>query len=169
MTVNRSRHDVVVTALIGIGIVFLLYKTYSFSPSLLPGYPGDAFFPRIIIVFILICVALVILRAAMSWARTETSGEGGRSGLITIDFFALALVTAIIGGYVLLLSVIGFEIASFLFLAVILRPRIAYEGKRAWIMTIAISAVAVLIMYVSFVLLLGVDMPLMFLPKYIDF
>lgn len=167
MQLRRKRTDLAVTALIVAGTLFLLWNTRTFAPSLLPGYPGDAFFPRIVLTFMLLCAAAVIFDTLT--AHRKAGKEDAAPGQIQIDVRGLAIVSAFVVGYIVVFSTIGFEIASFLFLTGLLRGRLNATGMRAWVTAALVSAAAVLILYVCFVLLLGVDMPLLFLPQYINF
>lgn len=45
MTFQKGTADFVSVLLITIGLGYLFYYTSTFPPSMLPGYPGDAFFP----------------------------------------------------------------------------------------------------------------------------
>lgn len=166
MRLRRKQNDLGVTALIVGCTLFLFWRTRSFAPSLLPGYPGDAFFPRIVLTFILICAAVVVLQA-LKGSRGKLVAEAPRD--IEIDLHGLTVALAFVVGYLVVFSIIGFEIATFLFLLGLLRVRVKATGMRAWIIASVVSALAVLVLYFCFVLLLGVDMPLLFLPEYVNF
>jgi putative tricarboxylic transport membrane protein len=165
MILRKTTGVIAATGIVAAGALFLLWNTRSFAPSLLPGYPGDAFFPRIILAFVLLCAAAVIGYTLASRRGARTAGA---TADVAIDVRSLALVAAFVGGYAVLLMKIGFEIATFLFLCGLLGRRIEGGGVRAWAMAAGIAAVSVAVLYGCFVLLLGVDMPLLFLPKYLD-
>lgn len=162
MSVPKKTSDLAVIMLIGTGALFLLWNTWSFAPSLLPGYPGDAFFPRIVLAFILLCVAIIIFQAYRAHRK-----EAG-AGWIHIDVRGLVIAVCFTTAYVFLLAAIGFEVATFLFLVGLLTARLQATGVRAWVTAGLVSAAATMVLYVCFVLLLGVDMPLLFLPQYLD-
>lgn len=167
MKLRRKQNDLGVIALIVACTLYLLWRTRSFAPSLLPGYPGDAFFPRIVLIFILICAAVIILQA-LKGSRGKLPAKAPRED-IEIDVRGLTVALAFVVGYLVVFSMIGFEIATFLFLLGLLRVRVKATGMRAWIIASVVSALAVLVLYFCFVLLLGVEMPLLFLPEYVNF
>ena len=58
--------SVVVASVMILGwFLFMLYETTNMTPPLLPGYPGDSFFPRLVLVFGLICAATILIKAML--------------------------------------------------------------------------------------------------------
>ena len=43
-------------------LIFLFYETSNMSKSILPGYPGDAFFPRLILIFTFFWTVILFLQ-----------------------------------------------------------------------------------------------------------
>ena len=72
-------------------------------------------------------------------------------------------MVAVALAYALLLDRVGFEICTFVLMAILLGRRMRLVN------TIWISAVTTLVIYGVFVLLLEVDLPVRFLPAYWPF
>ena len=65
LTLPMKASVVVVTAVILGWFVFMLYETTNMTPPILPGYPGDSFFPRLVLIFGLICAATILIKAML--------------------------------------------------------------------------------------------------------
>lgn len=155
----------------------LLARTFSFAPPMLPGYPGDDLFPRLILGLIILCgLPLFVRRLREKLARR---GAAGGEETFDIDAGGFAITAAIVFAFPFLLPYIGFEIATVAFLTVLFTTRLhgpvtaevvtpAIIGA-ALLKSLAISTVTMLVLYAVFVILLKVSMPVLFLPKYIQF
>ena len=51
--------------MIFLGFAFLFYETFNMMKPILPGYPGDAFFPRLAVGYTLIIAALILFRGIL--------------------------------------------------------------------------------------------------------
>jgi len=175
----KTTGDVVTIGLILAAAGYLLWRTVSFPPSMLPGYPGDALFPRLIIALIFLCGVPLFIRRLVDMVRGEDlqAGNGGRT--FDVDVRGFIIVAAIALAFPILLPIFGFEITTFVILMVLFTPR--FEAmvkaekfdvrvvKGALTKAALFSSVTMVVLYVIFVLLLRVHMPLLFFPKYVQF
>ncbi len=155
----------------------LFLHTFSFAPPMLPGYPGDDLFPRLILGLVILCgVPLFARRLVERRARRGAAGDGET---FDIDVGGFLITAAIVFAFPFLLPYIGFEISTVAFLTILFTTRLhgpvsaevvtpAIIGA-ALLKSAAISVVAMLALYAVFVILLKVSMPVMFLPKFIQF
>ena len=130
--------------------------TWTFPNPLLPGYPGSAMFPRVVLVGMGILAAFGIARSLLAGKRQQADE------IVEADMAPFAAAVAVLLLFALLLSAAGMEVAVF-----------AFVGGGWWfrfrrIAPAAIAgAAAVLVIYVLFVQVLSVDLPLTFLPRYV--
>jgi putative tricarboxylic transport membrane protein len=167
MTV-RSRTALFVTVgLVFVALVGLFWRTFTFSPSVLPGYPGDAFFPRLIIGFTLIWTVLIVFKLIFK----PDAGSPGRAAdtTITIEIVPFITVICVVLAYVLLLPILGFAACTFLFLLGLLVTRWRGDLRSKLWKVGTVSLITTLFFYVAFVLLLNVAFPVRLLPQHITF
>ena len=71
--------------------------------------------------------------------------------------------------YAQLLPLVGFELTTFGFMLILLVPRFVVQHGlvQSVVKSVAITIPTVLILYGVFALLLGIHLPLLFLPRYI--
>lgn len=144
---------------IAAGIVAFVISL-DFQPPVLPGDPGAAFFPRLIVsVMLLFGIILVVQRL-----RAREPDNGDATASVAIDLSSFSVTVASVLGLILVMDYVGFEVAAVAFLFILLGWR---TGR--WVWALITSVVAMLIMYVTFVALLKVQLPMLFLPKYIYF
>lgn len=139
------------------------YLTLSFAPPVLRGYPGAAFFPQLIIILLAVLSVCLLVRSLYRASTDKRDGKVvlaasplGESG----PLFLVAVVAAI--GMVLLMPVVGFEIACFVYLSGYL-----FYRYRKPLPTFIGAASGMLVLYALFVLALRVQLPLKFLPYYL--
>lgn len=156
------------TALILCGLVYLFYLTTLMPESLLPGYPGDAFFPQLVLIFTAFFGGLVLV-LGIQRARRGAPGLGGEPADATVkmDLLETGSVAAIAIGYMLLLERVGHEIATTLFMFVLLWPRLFAGPVRATVIAAVGALATMLLVYALFVLGLGIFLPLRWLPRFI--
>ncbi|MBT3764762.1 MAG: hypothetical protein HOB79_09115 [Rhodospirillaceae bacterium] len=161
------------------GTLYLLYETFSMSPPMLPGYPGDSFFPRLSIVLILMCGVPLIFTRYRDHVMGRGELEGEKDETFSIDIRGFLIVTAVALSFPFLLPIFGFEIVTFSILTLWFATRFN-EYVTAETMTTDIvvkvlvraavmALVTMCLLYFIFVIMLNVSMPVMFFPKYIDF
>lgn len=171
--------DLIAVGSVVAGTLYLLYETFNMSPPMLPGYPGDSFFPQLTIGLILLCgIPLLITRYVdHTKGRGELEGEADKT--FNIDIPGFLVVAAIMMSFPFLLPILGFEIVTFTILTILFTTRFN-EVVTAETLTMAIflralkraAAMAMITtcsLYFIFVILLNVSMPVMFFPKYINF
>ena len=150
-------------------LLFMLYETTNMTPPILLGYPGDAFFPRLVIIYALICAGFILVRGLLlPRGAPLISSEAATYSVHWPEFVNICVLVIVYG---LVLEPIGFEIATFTLLMILLVPRIRAGGKspsRSLIYAISLALPTTLICYVSFGLLLRIPLPLLFLPRYIQ-
>ena len=170
MTLHKKTADLVTMIFLSIGLCYLFFRTNTFAPSMLPGYPGDAFFPRLVLGFSLICCAAVAFK--IIWQRYFNNNthqiESEQDDTITIEPAMLGYMIALVLAFTFLLPVIGFELCVFLYLFILLFTRWFEDLKPRIIKVGLLCLVTTLFFYVSFVVLLNVAFPVKILPGYIQ-
>jgi putative tricarboxylic transport membrane protein len=170
MTVKSKSADLVTVLLITAGLVYLFFYTYTFSPSILKGYPGDAFFPRLILGFTLIWCAVLILRMIKEGRTSAAQGISGDSEpMVTVEWIPFGICIGFVLAFLFLLPIIGFELCTFFFMFGLLATRWHGEIKMRLIKAAALSAFTSIFCYVTFVLLLNVSFPVKLFPAFISF
>jgi hypothetical protein len=170
LTLPMKASVVVVTATILGWFVFMLYETTNMTPPILPGYPGDSFFPRLVLIFGLICAATILIKAMLRPRGTQLAA--GEAPTFSIHWLEFLTVCVLVICYGLLLVPVGFEIMTFALMLALLGPRMAAlsdRPARALGYAILLSLATTAFTYVGFGLLLRIQLPLLFLPRYIYF
>ena len=152
--------DIIVAFIFAGAFSGAIIYSLTFPPPVLPGDPGAAFFPRLISITALIfCVVLIIQRF---W-RTSTEKEQ-KTEKVHVQFSQFFLIVLFVAGLIIAMHFIGSEIAFFAFLTILLGMR-----TQRWLWSAITSVVSTVIVYIVFVALLNVHLPVLFLPKYINF
>lgn len=167
MKIDKKTAELAAIGAVAAAAIVLYWNTYSFMPSMLPGYPGDAFFPRIILTFILACSIAAAIEIAAFSAREKKRDES--RPVLDVDVTGIAMVSAAVIIYVIALAYVAFEISTFLFVLALLTPALTGSRLIAVAKAAGIALVTVLVIYFCFVILLDVDFPLLFLPRYVHF
>ena len=168
LTLPMKASVVVVTAVILGLFVFALYETTNMTPPILPGYPGDSFFPRLVIIFGIICAATILIKAMLKPRGAQlATGESSTFSLHWLEFLTVCVLVFFYG---VLLVPVGFEIMTTVFMLALLGPRMATGNNHparslgyAFLLSLATTAFT----YVGFGLLLRIQLPLLFLPRYL--
>jgi hypothetical protein len=140
-------------------VLVLTAVAYSFTgtfPSpLLPGYPGSAMFPRLVLI-----VMGVI--AVVGWLRVFLSPDGRVAGQnITLPLLPFLAVVALLLSFAALLGLFGMEVAVFGLIGGCIWFR-----SRKIVMAAAAGIASVAVVYLLFVQALSVHLPLLILPRY---
>tara|TARA_B100000925_G_C21991422_1_gene467024 strand:- start:1123 stop:1539 length:417 start_codon:yes stop_codon:yes gene_type:complete len=133
------------------------------SKSILPGYPGDAFFPRLILIFSFFWTSILLLQNLIKNLSLFKSSDEKETDIEIYykDITFLFLISII---YILFLDRVGFEILTFFFLFVLLVNRLDLNlGKSIFYSTI-ISFVSMMIFWFVFIIFLKIPFSLKFLP-----
>lgn len=167
---NNWKADVRVADLVGaillLGLcVFTYFVTATWIPPVLPGDPGAAFFPRIAIGIVFVFSVILLIQRIKEIRRLPPAKDlpVDNEKVVSIDVKQFLLAFLFSGAVVAGIGYFGFEPAAFVFLFVLLGWR---TGR--WLWAFVTSVVAVGVMYLLFVPLLTVRLPLMFLPEYLD-
>ena len=144
-------------------LVFLFYETTNMSKSILPGYPGDAFFPRLILIFSLFWTLILLLQNLIKNLSLFKSSDDKETDIEIYfkDIIFLFLISII---YILFLDLIGFEILTFLFLFVLLINRLDLNLRKSIFYSSLISFVSMIIFWFVFIIFLKIPFSLKFLP-----
>ncbi|MDF1609061.1 tripartite tricarboxylate transporter TctB family protein [Hoeflea sp. YIM 152468] len=177
LVLPRRRSFMVSVFAMLVGAAYLYWEATQLPASILKGYPGDGFFPRIALAVILVCGIATLIREAVSKqlvtppAPEHTdidAADDDKDAPINLDAVEAFLIVALSLLYMLLLKPLGLEIATSLFMFVLLFPRLPMRWPKAALIA-ALGAVATtLVVYSAFVLGLKVALPLKFLPQYLS-
>ena len=157
----------ITTGMIFLGFAFLFYETFNMMKPILPGYPGDAFFPRLAVGYTLIIAALILLRGILLPRFAAAPGESSHVSVHWLEFLSVAALVLL---YAELLPPVGFELTTLGFMLILLVPRFAVQQGlvQSVVKAVALTIPTILILYGVFALLLGIHLPLLFLPRYIQ-
>ncbi len=155
------------TALILGGLVFLYYETFKMQPPYEPGYPGDAFFPRLALGFSIIWAVIILGRGF--FLPPAAQAAGGEDPYLQGHWLEFASVVVFVYIYAVLLEPIGFEITTIVLMMCLLVPRMRVESapRGALLLGFLLSLVTMIILYLGLVPMLNIPLPLKFLPVYI--
>lgn len=143
--------------------VFAAYETTTWIPPVLPGDPGAAFFPRIALA-IMFVFGVILLIQSVRGSKAEQISDDVAPPKVTIELSGFVLTLFYSALLVAGIWFASFEISAFAFLTYMLGIR---TGRWPW--SVITSIIAIAAMYVLFVLVLQVRLPLLFLPSYINF
>jgi len=144
-------------------LIFLFYETTNMSKSILPGYPGDAFFPRLILIFSIFWTAILLFQNLIKNFSILKSSEDKETD-IEIYFKDIAFLFFISIIYILFLDIIGFEILTFSFLFVLLVNRLDLNLGKSIFYSSLISFISMIIFWFVFIIFLKIPFALKFLP-----
>ncbi len=144
-------------------LIFLFYETSNMSKSILPGYPGDAFFPRLILLFTLFWTIILFFQKISKNFTIIKSNEDD-SGMVEIYYKDIAFVFIISILYISFLEIIGFEILTSVFLFSLLINRLDLNLKKSLYYSSILSCISMLIFWLVFIIFLKIPFPLKFLP-----
>lgn len=160
---RRTAEAVTAFALLG-AVAFLFFYTFSFAPSPMRGYPGAAFMPRLVLIYTAIFLVIWLVRLLVLRSPLSDDADAVEEETFLFEYRDYLFTIAAVLAFVIGLERVGFEITCFVVLGLLLYPRLSSLP-----MTIFASAATVLFIYFTFVLLLNVTVPLLFLPSYISF
>lgn len=158
------------TGVVLLGLIFLVVETFNLTPPILEGYPGDAFFPRLVLGFCIIWAVIILTRGIfLSQAAAAARVEAPYVALHWLEFVSIIVLVLLYG---LLLEPVGFEITTLVLMMALLVPRLlAAPGTtlaRATLAGLALSLATMLILYAGLGPALKIGLPLKFLPIYIE-
>src|SRR5690606_15348686 len=116
-----------------------------------------------------ILFALIILGRGLLLPQ-EAAAAGEESPFFEVHWLEFAGVCALVLVYANLLAPVGFEITTTAFLTILLGPRLRQEmsAGRAAAQAVGLAVLTTLLLYGCFVLFLGISLPLLFLPPFLN-
>ncbi len=146
-------------------LIFLYWETYNMQPPLLVGYPGDAFFPRLVIGFTAIWNVVLLVRLALA-PLPEADPE---DHFVSFDWLEFLIVIVLVGAYAALMERLGFEVTTVAFVAALLIPRLRMPWPTALALGLTVAVMTMLVLWAVFALSLKVPLPLSHLPLYLGY
>ena len=144
-----KRFDVAAAAALAALAAYVLFESTKLKSGTFR-MPQTGFFPRILGVLLILLTLVELIRALRQPASADTPGKIASDGWIRIG---ATLVTAF--GFALVLERLGFLLATFFLMVLLLR---AIEAPR-WSKVFIVSLVTSLLSYGLFAWLLGVPLP----------
>ena len=133
------------------------------SKSILPGYPGDAFFPRLILIFTFFWTVILFLQNTLKNNILIKSKESNNE-VVEIYYKDIIFLFFISIIYILFLDLIGFEILTFIFLFVLLVTRLDISIGKSIFYSSKVSFISMIVFWLTFIIFLRIPFPLKFLP-----
>jgi len=161
--INSKKIVLFISLFFLIFLIFLFYETTNMSKSILPGYPGDAFFPRLILIFSIFWTSILLIQNLVKNFLLFKSVEDKETD-IEIYFKDIVFLFFISIIYILFLDFIGFEILTFSFLFVLLVNRLDLNLGKSIFYSSLISFISMIIFWFVFIIFLKIPFSLKFLP-----
>jgi putative tricarboxylic transport membrane protein len=150
------------TSLLFPGVMLAVAVVYEIMALNMPRgtitYPGPGFFPMAVGVFLIATVLGCLLQEILKRKPDPSpdSPVAGEAVSVGRYFGKTFQLTALMIGYILALTPLGFPIAICIFMVISIR----IFGSRHWVFAVVIAAVITVVSYISFVLWLKVPLPL---------
>lgn len=141
------------------------YITTTWIPPILPGDPGAAFFPRIAMGIMSVFAILLLIQHYVQAKNRKSNGEDAElaeSERVSINVYQLFIALVFSGAVVAGIHFVGFEAAAFAFLFILLGWR-----TQRWVWALITALISTALMYLVFVTVLKVRLPLAYMPKYL--
>ncbi len=164
ISVSQRRATLVVTLLTAALFAMMFWRTTDFAEPMLPGYPGDAFFPQLIIGFGLIWCGILLYRLM---SRRDIISNDDAS-IVNIPIGNFALVCLYVVAYVMFLAPLGFEITTFVFMSLLFLTRFRGELKVRLFRIVIVALITTIISWACFAIILNVNFPVKILPDFIQ-
>ncbi len=120
---------------------------------------GPAFYPRIVLACTALFSVLLIIADFLRARRPPPATEAAKAPSVPKNYRLVVITFIVFGLYVALLSLLGYRIATFLFIGALQplleRPR----GMRGWIVVLVTAAATSILTYVIFEQYLEVLLP----------
>jgi putative tricarboxylic transport membrane protein len=131
-------------------LVTLFFYFLSWRIEEIPGQLGPAFWPRVILIFLMISCGIKALEVLFS--RSRDSGPGGGDHLPAVNYPILAVLIALVIGVVAAMPMIGFLLSNLLFLILFMRVA-GLRKKLPLFLTSALGTLFLLYLFVKVVYL----------------
>jgi hypothetical protein len=147
-----------IAGLIGLALSLLLLPQ-AFGLPRLPIVPiGPGFYPALVLVFMAVTCAVLVLQDVVAQRRAPTEAEAAPAGPPRA-YGLVAGAFVVVAAYVALLPLLGFRVATVLFVAsfqlVLERP----ASLRQWILLVAVAVGTSALTYMAFERYLSVLLP----------
>ncbi len=143
--------------MLAVGVVYEIMALYMPRGSM--AYPGPGFFPMVVGVFLIAtalgCLLQEILKCKAVDRQPGAPSSGGAASAEG-NFGKTVQLMALMIGYILALTPLGFPVTICIFLLISTR----IFGSRHWGFTLVTAAIITAISYVAFVIWLKVPLPL---------
>ncbi len=154
----RLRRDGI-AGLIGLAVSLVLLP-YAFGLPQLPIVPiGPGFYPKLVLSFMAVACALLVLQDVLAQRRAAPAPQEAAEPAPPRAYGLVAAAFVAVAAYIALLPLLGFRIATVLFVAafqlVLERPR----TLRQWLLLAAIAVGTSALTYVAFERYLSVLLP----------
>lgn len=156
ITFSRRRVNFVLFAVFLVVAVAGYGVTSTFPSPFLPGYPGSAMFPRLVLVAMGVIAVAGLLRTALS--KNNKTGIG----TVTLPAAPFLSVVCLLLAFAATLHILGTEVAVFAMISGCLWFR-----NRNILVSGVVGLISVGVVYLVFVQALSVHLPLQFLPRYL--
>jgi ABC-type xylose transport system permease subunit len=121
---------------------------------------GPEFYPRIVLV--IMAVLSVMLLASDLWRQRSQSAEtgaGAEPAPIKRNYWLVGMTFAVFAGYVVLLPLVGYRVATFLFMVALQSVIDPPRGARRWVVVMVSALASAAVTYVVFDNYLSVLLP----------
>jgi putative tricarboxylic transport membrane protein len=140
-----GRDGIAGLVLLAISLVLLVQ---SFQLPSLPIVPvGPGFYPAIVLSFMAAASALLVVQDVM---KQRAPAEAGVSDAPRRNYRLVVIAFAIVGGYVALLPLLGFRIATVLFVGTLQAALDRPKSARQWLVLAAIALGTAAVSYIIF-------------------
>jgi hypothetical protein len=140
-----GRDGIAGLVLLAISLVLLVQ---SFQLPSLPIVPvGPGFYPAIVLSFMAAASALLVVQDVM---KQRAPAEAGVSDAPRRNYRLVVIAFAIVGGYVALLPLLGFRVATVLFVGTLQAALDRPKSARQWVVLAAIALGTAAVSYIIF-------------------
>ena len=140
-----GRDGIAGLVLLAISLVLLVQ---SFQLPSLPIVPvGPGFYPAIVLSFMAAASALLVVQDVMKQRAPAVAGVGDAPRR---NYRLVVIAFAIVGGYVALLPLLGFRVATVLFVAALQAALDRPKSARQWVVLAAIALGTAAVSYIVF-------------------
>lgn len=121
---------------------------------------GPEFYPRIVLALMAVLSVALIVEDALSRRRSRNAAGGAAAPAPEQRNYSLVTATfAVFAGYVFLLPLLGYRVATFVFVAALQAVLDPPHGWRRWLYVAVTALVTVVITYLAFETYLSVLLP----------
>jgi hypothetical protein len=120
---------------------------------------GPDFYPRIVLVIMAVLSVMLIASDLLSRRARATAASGAQPAPEARNYWLVGITFAVFAGYVVLLPLVGYRLATFLFMAALQTVFETPRGARRWIVVLVSALATTILTYVVFEHYLSVLLP----------